>query len=58
MCEYQKYDLEDPLPICTYTQELCTLCILGNMGTYNEVRKAEKESESNAWDYIPRKATW
>ena len=48
MREYQKYDLENPLPVCDYTKELCTLCILGNMGTYNEARKAEKERESNA----------
>lgn len=55
MCEYQKYDLENPLPICTYTQELCTLCIWGNMGTYNEARKAEKEQKNEGMRYMPKR---
>ena len=46
MCEFQKYDLKNPLPICDYTKELCTLCVFGNKKTYYEVEQAAKERES------------
>ena len=45
MCEFQKYDYKNPLPICEYSKAPCTLCIWGNMKTYHEAEKALKERE-------------
>lgn len=41
MCEYVKFN-DKELPICTYNNEICTLCALGNGKTYKEAK--EKES--------------
>lgn len=48
MCEFQKYDYKNPLPICEYTKELCMYCLLGNMKTYYQAKEALKERENNA----------
>ena len=38
MCEYQRIEENKP-PMCEYTKELCTYCVLGNGKTYNEALK-------------------
>ena len=47
MCEYVRFN-DKELPICTYNNELCTLCVLGNSKTYNEIKEKEKESEKDS----------
>lgn len=50
MCEFQRIPLNrvvdgetvvKSLPICEYTKELCTYCVLGNSKTYNEAKRSE-----------------
>lgn len=40
MCEFQRIK-ENELPICDYTKNLCTFCVLGNANTYKEATKGE-----------------
>lgn len=47
MCEYQRIE-ENKLPMCEYTKELCTYCVLGNRNTYEEAEKALERSKGNA----------
>ena len=46
MCEYQRIEENKP-PMCEYTKELCTYCVLGNGKTYEEAKKALERSDSN-----------
>lgn len=41
MCEYMRFNNKN-LPICSFRNELCTLCVKGNADTY---KKAREESE-------------
>ena len=41
MCEYAIFN-DKGLPICSYRNELCTLCVMGNGNTYE---KAKEEAE-------------
>lgn len=43
MCEYQVFNPNDDLPVCTVNNELCTLCVLGNAKTYNEAKEKEND---------------
>ena len=47
MCEYQRINGEETLPICDVDNKICTLCVLGNAKTYNEAKKKEKENEKD-----------
>ena len=40
MCEYQKFQGE--LPICDYTKQPCTLCVMGNKNTYEEAERSKQ----------------
>ena len=40
MCEYQRFQ-EGNLLICEYTNELCTLCVLGNSETFKRAEADE-----------------
>lgn len=49
MCEFQRYTFDSPLPLmCDYTKKVCTLCVWGNMKTYEEAIKAKEGSDNNA----------
>ena len=45
MCEYI---ISEPnkLPICKYTKDKCTLCVLGNAKTYKEANEKNKENNN------------
>lgn len=43
MCEYQRID-ENELPMCEYTKELCTYCVLGNGKTYEKTERNNKNA--------------
>lgn len=49
MCEFQRIsnspDGKEQPPMCDYTKDYCTLCVLGNAKTYNEA--VEKRSNNN-----------
>ena len=47
MCEYQRIEENKP-PMCEYTKELCTYCVLGNRHTYEKAVKALERSKNNA----------
>ena len=47
MCEYVRFN-DKEIPICTYTNEICTLCVLGNSKTYNEIKEKETENEKDS----------
>lgn len=34
MCKFQIY--KEEIPYCEYTEDVCTLCVLGNKETYNK----------------------
>lgn len=38
MCEYMRFN-DKNLPICSYRNELCTLCVKGNGNTYEKARE-------------------
>ena len=42
MCEFQRIE-PNKLPICEYTEEICTYCVYGNEKTYNEAIKAKEQ---------------
>lgn len=42
MCKYAIILEGDYPPVCKYTNELCTLCILGNSKTYKEAEESEQ----------------
>lgn len=45
MCEYQRithYAGVANLPICTFTNRICTYCVLGNADTYKKAKEAEE----------------
>lgn len=42
MCKYAVVLEGDYPPICKYTNDVCTLCILGNSKTYEEAEKNEQ----------------
>lgn len=44
MCEYQIVEENKP-PMCEYTKEPCTLCVLGNGNTYKEAEKARADND-------------
>lgn len=50
MCEFQRIkitpEVKELLPMCDYTKDYCTLCVLGNSKTYNEAVK--KRNDNNA----------
>lgn len=50
MCEFQRInnspDGKELPPMCDYTKDYCTLCVLGNAKTYNEA--VEQRSNNNA----------
>lgn len=45
MCEFMRVNpnnkVKSDLPMCDYTKELCTFCILGNSNTYNKAKECE-----------------
>ena len=41
MCDFMIVYGGDKLPKCDYTQDLCTLCVLGNQQTYKEAMQKE-----------------
>lgn len=49
MCEFQRMPPNKvingvevkQLPVCEYTKDICTYCVLGNSKTYNEAVKKE-----------------
>ena len=45
MCEYVKFN-DKELPICSFDNELCTVCVLGNSKRYNEIKEKENKNES------------
>lgn len=50
MCEFARI-YPNELPECTYTKQVCTLCVFGNAKTYNEAKKQSeqiKRSDNNA----------
>ena len=44
MCEYARFN-DNGLPICLINKELCTLCVIGNSKTYNEIKEKENKYE-------------
>lgn len=47
MCEYMRFN-DKNIPICSFRNELCTLCVKGNGNTYKKAREeAEKALEGN-----------
>ena len=45
LCEYQRINLDEKNqpPMCTIINELCTLCVVGNRGIYNEAKGKERK---------------
>ena len=43
MCEYQRIEENKP-PMCEYTKDLCTYCVLGNGKTYEEAERNNKNA--------------
>ena len=48
MCQYQKtpppsFGKSAGMPICEYTNELCTFCIYGNADTYLKAEAAKND---------------
>ena len=41
MCKYQQIE-DGKMPVCGYTKKACTLCVLGNMNTFNEAERSSK----------------
>lgn len=46
MCSYQRIEENKP-PICEYTKDFCTLCVLGNGNTYEEAERSKKDENSS-----------
>lgn len=46
MCEFQTINPNE-LPMCEYTNDICTLCVLGNSKTYKEAVKAKYGDKEN-----------
>lgn len=44
MCEFQIIK-PDELPMCEYTKELCTYCVMGNSKTYEEATRSDNNAE-------------
>lgn len=43
MCEFARI-FPNELPECTYTKQVCTLCVFGNAKTYNEAVKQRSDN--------------
>lgn len=41
MCQYARFE-EGKMPICDYTKQPCTLCVMGNMNTLKEAERSKK----------------
>lgn len=44
MCEFQIVK-PNGLPMCEYTNDICTYCVCGNSNTYNEAIKRSDNNE-------------
>lgn len=47
MCEYMRLYGESQTPVCLYTMDFCTFCVLGNAKTYNEAKAKSKAKEGD-----------
>lgn len=45
MCEYVRFN-DTKLPICTFNNEICTLCVLGNAKRYKEIKDDKEKNNS------------
>ena len=45
MCEYQRVEDNKP-PVCEYTKDLCTFCVMGNCKTYKEATRSENNAKN------------
>lgn len=46
MCPYMSINDKD-IPQCEPKKQLCTMCVLGNENTYKEIKKQEKERDTD-----------
>lgn len=46
MCEYQIFNPENfkEPPMCDYTKQRCTFCVVGNKKTHNEAKTKENNN--------------
>ena len=47
MCEYVKFN-DKELPICSFNNELCTLCVLGKTKKFEEQEKTDESMQNKA----------
>lgn len=46
MCPYMIY-YQGELPVCEPKKKLCTMCVIGNQETFNEIEKMKRKKIKN-----------